>query len=161
MVIILLVSDEADNTPALRCLHRDFVKATVHTLLKAQLANIPSRFFLRHHAWLAGGKMGSVCTIFVTLDFSGHRGLLCAVLLIEGLWFGFGFTPTEGSHWRLRNIRLIKCGQQNNRLWLWTQQWQVSAHGRMLHVYEYYTIPPQNSSPAPSFQAWCLQALTS
>lgn len=92
---------------------------------------------------------------------------ICPVRVSRALCFSskvsdsVGFTQTEGFQWRLRDIRLINCEQQNNLFWQLTWQWQVSAYGRMLHVHEYYTIPAQNSSVAPSSQAYCLRVPTS
>lgn len=85
--------------------------------------------------WVIGGYAASllpwVCPVRVSR-------VLCFPSKVSD---SVGFTQTEGFQWRLRDIRLINCEQQNNLFWQLTRQWRVSAYGRMLHEHEYYTIP--------------------
>lgn len=66
---------------------------------------------LQQHTWLAGGKMGGYLHHLCQPGFVWSKWSFCGVAHRRSL-IRWGFAQTGGSNWRLRNMRLINCGQQ-------------------------------------------------
>lgn len=122
---------------------KDIVKATEQVLLCCLKHNWPICFLglatpMQFIGWWKIGGFAASLPPWI-----------CPVRMIRVLCFSWqvshsvGYTWTEVSQWRLRNIWLIQTADNKTTF------------------SEYYTIPAQNSSVAPSFQACCLRLLTS